>query len=111
MKLRISAPDWSANDNEEKEAKCRKFSVKQGRDPWFDDEEEAVRICNGTDDGVVCPMRHSCLIFALVNNEHNGIWGGMNSDDRRTLRRFTPKEQWKWRPPSPKPDVSSPQES
>jgi len=97
MRLRIGAPDW-----EDVGAKCVGFPAQRGSDPWFDDEEEALQICNGWSDGVVCPARDACLLFSIVNNEAYGVWGGMYADDRATLRRFTPKEDWEWRPPSPR---------
>jgi hypothetical protein len=100
MRLRIGMPDI-----EEKGGKCIAFPPTRDYDAFFgvgDPESEALKVCNGTDDGVVCPARHECLLFSIVNNEAYGIWGGMYADDRATLRRFTPKEEWGWRPPSPR---------
>ena len=100
MKLRINAPDWTANFNEDNQAKCIKFPPTREYDPWYNDQEESIQICNGDNDGVVCPLRHQCLIFALTNNEAHGVWGGMFEDDRHQMRRFTKKKEWKWLPPS-----------
>jgi hypothetical protein len=99
MKLRTPQPDAGENGG-----KCVGFPVTPDNDPWFEEEDEAIAICNGWSDGVVCPNRHECLIFSLINNEAFGVWGGMYADDRATLRRFTPKEEWVWRPPSPRDD-------
>lgn len=99
MRLREGQPDF-----EELGGKCLEFPVSPERDPWFEEEDEAIQICNGWSDGVVCPARHECLIFSLINNEAYGVWGGMYSDDRATLRRFTPREDWEWRQPSPRED-------
>lgn len=34
-----------------------------------------------------CPVRVSCLAFALRNGEDHGIWGGTTEDERRAIRR------------------------
>lgn len=111
MVLRENQPDFSGGGNDAKAGNCLKTNVSREYDPWFgvgDSEDEAVKVCNGDDSGNVCPMRHECLVFALINNEAHGIWGGMYQDDRTRLRRFTPKEDWKWHPPTarePSPPV------
>lgn len=111
MILRIPAPRWHGGGDPDKAANCFSFPVRRDYDPWFGvgvegDSDEALKICNGTDSGRVCPLRHECLIFALTNNESDGIWGGMYEDDRTILRRFTPRGDWKWHEPSPREDPS-----
>lgn len=44
-------------------------------------DEEAKAICE------VCPCRAPCLAHALERPEHEGIWGGLNERERRSLRR------------------------
>lgn len=34
-----------------------------------------------------CEVREECLEYALASNQDAGIWGGLNEDERRTLRR------------------------
>jgi len=34
-----------------------------------------------------CPASDECLEYALANNEHHGVWGGMSERQRRTIRR------------------------
>lgn len=34
-----------------------------------------------------CPVRSSCLTFALTTNQEFGVWGGCDEDERRLLRR------------------------
>jgi WhiB family redox-sensing transcriptional regulator len=34
-----------------------------------------------------CPVREDCLDFALLTNQQYGVWGGMDEDERRALRR------------------------
>jgi len=37
-----------------------------------------------------CPVRMACLKFAVATNQEFGIWGGLDEEERRVLRR-------KWR--------------
>lgn len=48
----------------------------------------AKAICNGWDDGSVspCPVRETCLEYALVHVEKFGIWGGTSERERRKIR-------------------------
>lgn len=41
----------------------------------------AKRVCQG------CPVRPSCLHYALETNQDTGVWGGTSEDERRTMRR------------------------
>ncbi|WP_019629612.1 WhiB family transcriptional regulator [Actinomadura atramentaria] len=102
MHLRINAPQWVGDrDDNTRTAKCVSFAVSRYYDPWFDtgEADEAIRICNGDDDGAVCPLRTECLLFALVNNESNGVWGGMHERDRKYLRAHYKRDNWRWFPP------------
>lgn len=98
MRLRLNAPEWDGGGNPEKEATCRKFRPTSDHDDFFGDgtgsEVEAKHICNGTYTDRVCPLREQCLQFALVNNEHYGVWGGLNALERAYIRRFVPKKEW-----------------
>lgn len=33
-----------------------------------------------------CAVKNECLEYAIANNEHFGIWGGMNEASRRKLQ-------------------------
>jgi len=46
-----------------------------------EDAEEAKAICRG------CPVRESCLEYALANRERDGVWGGATERERRRLIR------------------------
>jgi hypothetical protein len=107
LHLRQEAPDWTS-------AKCLGQATGPDNDPWFDNEadgfsndtEEAREFCNGTVDGRVCPIRERCLLFALVNNERFGVWGGTSEVDRRAIRKMwpwpggsDPHPEWTWHPP------------
>lgn len=49
--------------------------------PAVEQTEAAKRVCAG------CSVRDECLEFALATNQDAGVWGGLNEDERRTLRR------------------------
>jgi WhiB family redox-sensing transcriptional regulator len=34
-----------------------------------------------------CPVRRQCLAYAVAAGEPHGIWGGLDPDERRSLRR------------------------
>jgi WhiB family redox-sensing transcriptional regulator len=42
-------------------------------------EAVAKRIC------AVCPVRQTCLDYALVTREGHGVWGGLNETERRAI--------------------------
>jgi WhiB family redox-sensing transcriptional regulator len=42
--------------------------------------DQAKRVCQS------CPVRTSCLDFALRHGLGFGIWGGVTGEERRTLR-------------------------
>lgn len=43
--------------------------------------DRAKRICER------CPVMRYCLEYALVNNEHDGVWGGKSERERRNMRK------------------------
>lgn len=100
LKLRMNSPKgWD-------KAKCSQVDISAGYDPFFSEDKEeindALGFCNGWEDGRVCPVRESCLIFALTNNEKDGIWGGTTEVQRRVIRKKypparggKPREEWK----------------
>jgi hypothetical protein len=100
MHLRINAPEWDGGGKPEKEASCRKFRPTRDHDDFFGDgtgsRSQAKHVCNGTYTDRVCPLREQCLKFALVNNEHYGIWGGLSVLERAYIRRFVPKKDWRF---------------
>lgn len=100
LRLRDAAPDqWDG-------AKCLSVAVTRDYDPFFSEDEsdsvEAVNFCNGEADGVQCPIREQCLLFALTNNERFGVWGGCNEITRRAIRKKLPSKggkrnsKWQW---------------
>jgi WhiB family redox-sensing transcriptional regulator len=59
----------------------------RGEDPelWFPlgntSTEAAKAICRR------CPARDACLAWAVAAGADHGIWGGLDEDERRALRR------------------------
>lgn len=52
--------------------------------PVSDDEEaadEAKSIC------ALCPVRETCLEYALTAREKEGVWGGLTERERRRILR------------------------
>jgi WhiB family redox-sensing transcriptional regulator len=54
-------------------------------DSWFTDPTEpgyqtARAVCSS------CPVRRSCLAYALTHDEPDGIWGGADTTERAWLR-------------------------
>lgn len=111
MRLRISAPHWDGGGNASKAASCLKFQPTKDHDDFFGDgtgqESEAKHICNGTYTGTVCPLREQCLRFALVNNEHYGVWGGLDALERAYIRRFVPKTDWRFERAPSREDIEA----
>jgi hypothetical protein len=71
------APHWSTD------AACAAGTVHP--DSWFSDPAEpghqtARAVCAS------CPVRRSCLAYALSHDEPDGIWGGADSTERAWLR-------------------------
>lgn len=119
LRLRVPAPGgW-------KKAKClsqvRRDDTGEIYDPFFAEtdaeQQEAIDFCNGAIDGNVCPIRAECLIFALTNNERQGVWGGMSELARKALRKKwpwrggkLPRPEWHWMPQADALSLVTPEE-
>ncbi len=64
-----------------------------GKDPhwWFNDDETDKAYRSWMDHQAralcwACPVRLSCLNYALVHREEHGIWGGYDFEQLRRLR-------------------------
>ena len=103
IQSRVTPPDWTDEaGGGEQGARCRNFRVSRDavdgivrNDAWFQDAENALPICNGDYIGTPCPLRKSCLVFSLVNNDQHGVFGGMTAPQRRWVRRNIPKDRWR----------------
>jgi WhiB family redox-sensing transcriptional regulator len=43
--------------------------------------DRAKEVCD------VCPVKTDCLEYALETNQDSGIWGGLDEEQRRNIRR------------------------
>lgn len=34
-----------------------------------------------------CPVAEECLVFAVTTNQEYGVWGGLDEEERREVRR------------------------
>lgn len=50
---------------------------------------QAKAICNGDTESKPCPVKQECLVYALVNGEKFGVWGGKSERERNRLRSQT----------------------
>ena len=58
---------------------CRTLPVEIFFPPAEQEAEEAKSVC------AVCEVRQLCLEFALAAGERFGIWGGLTTQERRSL--------------------------
>ena len=52
--------------------------------PTSEDQEasaQAKAVCS------TCPVQETCLQYALATNQTDGVWGGLDGNERRRLRR------------------------
>ena len=70
-------PEWYA------EAACSGMTSGKN-DPWYSQDEKQVEyaksICRQ------CPVASECLAQTFQNNEHFGIWGGLDYAERYALQ-------------------------
>lgn len=98
IKLRYDAPgSW-------RKSKCSAIPVTADYDPFFEEDDgPAIDYCNGDADGVICPIRNECLLYALTNNCAYGVWGGSGELTRKAMRKrwplkkgTAPRPEWQW---------------
>lgn len=58
--------------------------------PHPTDDEGQIR---AKDTCAKCPVAHECLSQALASNEAHGVWGGLNEDERRQLKKRQSRER------------------
>jgi WhiB family redox-sensing transcriptional regulator len=49
--------------------------------PALEQADRAKQVC------ALCPVKAHCLEWALQTNQQAGVWGGMDEEERRVLRR------------------------
>ena len=61
------------------DAACRDLDI------FFPETEEAVAAAKAV--CAACPVREACLEFALITRQDDGVWGGLEENERRRVRR------------------------
>lgn len=49
--------------------------------------EAVPRIARAKEVCAQCPVKEACLDFALLTNQEFGVWGGLDEEERRQIRR------------------------
>ena len=52
---------------------------------FFPETEEAVAVAKAV--CATCPVQEACLEFALITRQDDGVWGGLDENERRRVRR------------------------
>ncbi len=52
---------------------------------FFPDTNDQVAVAKAV--CVSCPVREACLEFAVVTRQDDGVWGGLDENERRRVRR------------------------
>lgn len=78
------------------QAKCKGLDTKRWYPPrdkklYQIDATYSKSVCKGKDGKPPCPVRHKCLLYALLSDEEHGIWGGMSHRERAALVRKAEK--------------------
>lgn len=63
------------------EARCQGLGPALFYPDSEEDAAEALEVCAG------CPVRETCLEYALDAREELGVWGGATERERRTIQR------------------------
>ena len=75
------------------DAKCKDgkvyelFHPPRDKDLYMPTANKAKDICFGRDNGIECPVRIACLLYAESQGDTHGIWGGLSHRERNALRR------------------------
>ncbi len=75
------APDRSEIDRWRNDAACRDVDTAIFFSELPEGIEAAKAVC------APCPVREVCLYFALTTRQDNGVWGGLDEDQRRRVSR------------------------
>ena len=52
---------------------------------FFPETDEAVDAAKAV--CATCPVRQACLEFALITRQDDGVWGGLDENERKRVRR------------------------
>jgi len=81
--LTLSDVMWEPSTNWRKDAACAGIDSEVFFSSIEDESasERAKEIC------ATCPVQEACLQYALSTNQAAGVWGGLDANERRRLRR------------------------
>ena len=76
----------------------RSLAVCRGTDPdlFFPvgtTGQALVQIARAKEGCDECPVRVECLDYAIATNQDSGIWGGLDEEQRRSIRRLNAARQ------------------
>ena len=63
------------------DAACRDLDTAM----FFPENEDEVSVAKAV--CASCPVREACLDFALITRQDDGVWGGLDENERRRIRR------------------------
>lgn len=74
---------WEPDERWRRDAACSGVP----NDIFFPVGEDPEAIATAKDVCAGCPVQEVCLQYALATNQTEGVWGGMDANERRRLRR------------------------
>ena len=81
--LALNDPMWEPDEAWRREAACvgapNELFFPAGEDPQL--ATAAKEICSS------CNVQEDCLQYALSTNQTEGVWGGLDANERRRMRR------------------------
>jgi WhiB family transcriptional regulator, redox-sensing transcriptional regulator len=71
------------------------FYPPRDREVYAERAAQARAYCYGESaEQGLCPVIRECLLYALVNKEQHGIWGGLSNRERRRLAQRRRLPDW-----------------
>jgi hypothetical protein len=81
-----SVPDTPRKKDWKDQSACRGRATRT-TDPWFPKPTNVVAVQVAKSVCFGCPSMIQCAQFALTTNQEEGVWGGLNEAQRRTIRK------------------------
>ena len=74
---------WEPEEGWRTDAACKDLDI----DIFFpsDESEDAARAAKEV--CATCPVAETCLQYSLSTNQAEGVWGGLDANERRRMRR------------------------
>ena len=81
--LTLSDVMWEPNTDWRKDAACTGVDS----DAFFPALENEAASQKAKEICATCPVQEACLQYSLSTNQAAGVWGGLDANERRRLRR------------------------